>query len=299
MIQYIVNYLSKHVQDSSSENVSPAESKEPSPKQNVGQHRSSAALDQFYTNPEIAEFCLDKFLGVLDFDGFDIILEPSAGSGAFFNLLPSLKKIGIDLEPKADGIVCQDFFDFVPEISARYLVIGNPPFGRVSSLAVKFFNKAADFADTIAFIVPRTFKRVSIQNRLDLNFHLELTEDLPSGCFTPKMDAKCCFQIWTKKTSKRTKVMLETKHEDFVFVSKDNAQFALRAYGSNCGTIEETNLGVLAERSWNWIRSTETIPLEELKDRFRKLDYSISQDSVRQDSLGHSDLIFLYQRAYG
>ena len=81
------------------------------------------------------------------------------------------------------------------------MVIGNPPFGKISSFAVRFFNKSAEYAEVIAFIVPRTFKRVSVQNRLNLNFHLIYNEDLPMKpcCFEPKMGAKCCFQIWKKK----------------------------------------------------------------------------------------------------
>ena len=95
------------------------------------------------------------------------------------------------------GIIEMNFFEFEPKEDKKYLVIGNPPFGRSSSTAIKFFNKAAVFSDCIAFILPRTFKRVSVQNRLDLNFSLIYTEDLPlKPCsFTPKMNAKCCFQI--------------------------------------------------------------------------------------------------------
>jgi hypothetical protein len=86
---------------------------------------------------------------------------------------------------------------FKPKENKKYLIIGNPPFGKSSSIAIKFFNKAALFSECIAFILPRTFKRISIQNRLDLNFSLIYTKDLPVKpcCFIPKMEAKCCFQI--------------------------------------------------------------------------------------------------------
>ena len=95
------------------------------------------------------------------------------------------------------GIIKMDFLKFKPKENKKYLIIGNPPFGRSSSIAIKFFNKAALFSDCIAFILPRTFKRISIQNRLDLNFSLIYTKDLPVKpcCFIPKMEAKCCFQI--------------------------------------------------------------------------------------------------------
>ena len=56
-------------------------------------------------------------------------------------------------------------------------VFGNPPFGKNASLAVQFFNHAAGFANCIAFIVPRSFLKPSVENRLDLRF--EKVEQFP------------------------------------------------------------------------------------------------------------------------
>ena len=47
-----------------------------------------------------------------------------------------------------------NYFDYVPNKTKRYLVVGNPPFGKISSIAIKFFNKSAEYADCIAFIIP-------------------------------------------------------------------------------------------------------------------------------------------------
>mgnify|MGYP000073375091 CR=1 FL=1 len=104
-------------------------------------------LDQFYTNPNIASSCYQKLKNQIDINKYDIHLEPSAGRGAFFNLMDENKKLGIDIDPKQEGILTQDFLSFEPENNRSYLVVGNPPFGRISSTAVKFFNKAAEFAD--------------------------------------------------------------------------------------------------------------------------------------------------------
>lgn len=267
-------------------------------------------LDQFYTNNDIAEKCFMKLKELINIDIYDTFLEPSAGSGAFFRLLPKSKRIGIDIEPKYKNIIKMDFFDFKPNNNLKYLVIGNPPFGKVSSLAVRFFNKCATFSDCIAFIIPRTFKRVSIQNKLDLNFKLLYNEDLPLNpcCFTPKMSAKCCFQIWIKTSIKRNLIIYDKNHSDFKFVKlgeKDdnnqptppkNADFALKAYGSNCGNIITQNLHLLRPKSWHWIKAN--INLNELIKRFNSLDYSMSEDTVRQNSLGQQELIFLYKKKY-
>ena len=275
------------------------------PKQNEN------GLDQFYTNKDVALKCYNKLNEIINVKEYDIHLEPSAGSGSFFNIMDNTKKIGLDIDPKEKDIITMNFFDYTPEKDKKYLVLGNPPFGKVSSLAVKFFNKSAEFADCIAFIIPRTFKRVSIQNKLDLHFHLVYNEDLPITpcCFTPKMTAKCCFQIWIKKQTARKKITFDKTHCNFRFLKhgpKDNknqptppqnSDFVIKAYGGNCGKIIDTGLELLRPKSWHWIKSN--IEIELLKDRFRQLDYSMSKDTVRQDSIGQQELIYLYQLKFG
>lgn len=272
--------------------------------------QNGVTLDQFYTNKDIALKYYNKLTELINIDEFDIHLEPSAGSGSFFNIMDETKKIGFDIEPKKEGIYKMDFFDYRPQQDKKYLVFGNPPFGRGSSLAVKFFNKSAEFANCIAFTIPRTFKRVSIQNKLNLNFELIYDENLPITpcCFTPKMTAKCCFQVWVKKDSKRKKVIYDKTHDDFEFLKhgpKDknnqptppkNCDFVIKAYGGNCGEIIDMDLKLLRPKSWHWLKSN--IDIELLKSRFRQLDYSMSKNTVRQDSIGQKELIHLYKTKY-
>lgn len=269
------------------------------------------SLDQFYTNDSVAKECYDTLLKHINIDDYDYIVEPSAGKGAFFKLLPHDKRIGLDLEPKFNGIVKQDYFDFEPDISYKYGVVGNPPFGKISSAAVSFFNKSAEYSDVIAFIIPRTFKRVSIQNKLNLNFHLIYNKDLPLKpcCFEPTMSAKCSFQIWVKKDEPRTKVIYDKTHKDFSFMKlgpkddnnqptpPENADFAIRAYGGSCGEIVDDDLSQLRPKSWHWFKSN--IEIEVLKKRLSTLDYSMSKDTVRQNSIGQQEVIYLYKTKYG
>ena len=261
-------------------------------------------MDQFYTNYNIASKYFDIFKSNVDVNKFDIILEPSAGTGAFFKLLPKDKRQGIDLDPKYKEVIKMNFFDFKSE-EKKYIVIGNPPFGRGCSTAIKFFNHAAKFADIIAFIIPRTFKRISVQNKLDMNFHLIYSDDLPmKPCpFTPNIGAKCCFQIWEKRVIPRVKNVLPRTHTDFKFLAmgpKDkkkqptppkNADFAMKAYGSNCGKIVTDKLETLRPKSWHWFKSDNAVDLIE---KFKQLDFSISKDTVRQDSIGRAEVVKLY-----
>jgi hypothetical protein len=267
--------------------------------------------DQFYTNKDVAQKCVATLSMFFDLNDFDVCLEPSAGTGNFFELLPNDKRHGIDIEPKCEGVVHGDFLAFKAESGKTYIVVGNPPFGKISSLAIKFFNHAATFADVIAFVIPRTFKRISVQNRLNLNFHLVHGEDLPTKpcCFTPKMSAKCCFQVWEKRMTKREKIVLPTIHEDFEFLNHGpnddqgqptppfGADFVIKAYGSNCGEVKKNGLEVLRPKSWHWVKSK--ILVDELVSRISKLDFSMSKDTVRQDSIGQAEFVQLYKEMYG
>ena len=257
------------------------------------------ALDQFYTKPEVAKLCCD----LMDFSKYESVLEPSAGTGAFLDFLPSEKTNALDIDPKREGIEEGDFLKYK---GTESLVIGNPPFGRVSSMAIKFFNHSATFADTIAFIIPRTFRRVSIQNKLDLNFHLVEDIEIPTGSFEPiSMKAKCCFQVWERKDIPREKVELQMTHSDFEVLSyitvngkvaaPPDVDFAIRAYGGNVGQIS-LDIEELAPKSWHFIRSPKA---EDIIDRFEELDYyPLASWTARQDSIGKGELIMLYNKKY-
>ena len=264
-------------------------------------------LDKFYTLPECSKKCIDKTCELYDIARWDLIVEPSAGNGSFFNQIQGDKKIGIDILPEDENIIKQDFFDYYPPPNKEdILVIGNPPFGRVSSLAIKFFNHSAKWASVIAFIIPRTFRKISVQNRLDDRFHLVYDEEIPNKpcCFTPEMSVKCCFQIWEKKENKRDLIELPKTHNDWQFLKlgkRDstgqptpplNADFALRAYGGKIGDIKTEGLNELRPKSWHWFKSI--IDKKLLIDRLMQLDYSNSVNTARQNSMGRSELVALY-----
>lgn len=162
-----------------------------------------------------------------------------------------------------------------------------------------------NWANIIAFILPRTFRRSSVQNKLNNHFHLVYDVDVPTNpcCFKPIMMVKCCFQVWEKKNSIRKFIKLSIKHMDWDFLpfgSKDkfgqptpkDADFAIRAYGGKIGKIEKNNLNNLRLKSWHWIKSN--IDINVLIDRFANLDYSNSLNTARQNSMGKGELVKLY-----
>jgi hypothetical protein len=265
-------------------------------------------LDKFYTIPTCSAKCIDKICELYDITKWGLIIEPSAGNGSFLNQIPSDNKIGIDILPEQSNIVKQDFFDYFPPLNkTNILVIGNPPFGRVSSLAIKFFNHSAKWANVIAFIIPRTFRKISLQNKLDDMFHLVHDEEISNNpcCFLPRITVKCCFQIWEKRESKRQIIDLPTTHTDWEFLKLGSidingqptppltADFAMRAYGGKIGEIKTEGLDKLRPKSWHWFKNT-LVDKNILVDRFNQLDYSNSLNTARQNSMGRAELVALY-----
>ena len=269
-------------------------------------------FDQFFTKESVAIDCIKKVKDIYSLSNFDIIIEPSAGSGSFFKNLPKNKTIGIEIdEALCKGnlkYINKSFFDYTTSNEKCILVIGNPPFGTQNKLSVSFFNHAAKFAHVIAFIVPKTWNKQSIHNRLDKNFILIKSIDLQEDCFfgVKETSVKCCFQIWERSDSKRIKPEKKLSHKDWDFVNyinnndvlspPVNADFCLLAYGSKPGQVSD-DLYRWRPKSVHFIKSN--ISKQILIDRFSDLDYSCANDSARQSSLCKSDLVRLYSEKFG
>ena len=117
-------------------------------------------------------------------------------------------------------------------------IVGNPPFGRQSSLAIKFIRYSALFSKSISFILPKSFKKDSLQNKVPLNFHLLCQVDLPKNSFLvneKEHDVPCVFQIWEKRETKRLKKK-KKEPKNFKFV-KENPDISFRRVGVNAGDV--------------------------------------------------------------
>jgi predicted RNA methylase len=212
--------------------------------QDKGLRRTISTLDKFYTKKEIVEECVEQFNTYVKVNKDDYILEPSAGSGAFSNFLMNNYNnvIAIDIKPEDKSIEEQDFLEFKYDRTEKIHVIGNPPFGRQSSLAKKFIKKASMFADSISFILPKSFKKDSFMKTFPLYYHLEFSTDLSTNSFLVNdkdHDVPCVFQIWVKKDFQRN-VKVITKPDCYSYVKKDeNPDVSIRRVGVNSGHISE------------------------------------------------------------
>ena len=167
--------------------------------------------EQFYTTPKLASHCFNIFNKISSNLGINLdeytFLEPSAGSGAFFDLMPTDRRIGLDISPSAKAskdITKIDYFDWVPP-DTKIVVIGNPPFGLRGHLALKFINKSVAFADLIGFILPQLFNsdgKGASQKRISPYLRLAHTEDLSGNSFLlpngSLVNVRTIFQVWSR-----------------------------------------------------------------------------------------------------
>ena len=179
----------------------------------------TVGLDQFFTKKNVAKSYYDKFLSFLNAKGENledfIFVEPSAGDGSFYNLLPE-GSVGIDIAPLSSGIIKEDFLSWYPKNyhNKKIIFIGNPPFGHRGWLALSFMNHAAKFADYIAFILPMSFQsegKGSTKNRVKgmTLLHSEIVETNsfhePDGKIR-KVNA--LWQIWKKGSNENSTTKL-------------------------------------------------------------------------------------------
>lgn len=254
-------------------------------------------LDRFYTDPEVVKECLT----LLDFEQYDCIIEPSAGTGSFSKNFPLNKKIfSYDIKPEAENIIQADWFKVDKTQFKQYnsiLVCGNPPFGQQNALAINFFNEAAKFCNTIAFILPLSFKKASVQNRLNLEFHLD-NEIILSNCeFFLKNEEKikvpCVFQVWKKQATARNQVKLKTTTELFDFVDRANADFRIQRVGGNAG---KASFDLTKSPSSNYfIKNKTTLSNEELVEHINNLRFPTIEFTVGPKSLSKGELVAILE----
>lgn len=199
--------------------------------------------DKFYTKSEIAKYCIST----IDLNEFDNIVEPSAGNGAFSNIMNCT---AYDINPENDTIIKMDFFEVNLSDARNTLIIGNPPFGDRNSLSKGFIKHALQYKNVtaIAFILPQTWNKFTLQKTFPSNWDLTFTDNLPYNSFTLNGNdyhVPCVWQVWEKNSNKIDLRDIEkTSHPRFSITSTYNANaqfFILGAAPSRVIHIDEVN----------------------------------------------------------
>jgi predicted RNA methylase len=266
-------------------------------KQTKGLRRN--VIDKYYTKSSVAELCLNIVKQNIQINtDKDLIIEPSAGNGAFIAGIKTLTHnyLFYDLEPEHSEIVKQDYllyeYNNGEQGSRKIHVIGNPPFGRQSSLAIQFIKKSCEFADSISFILPKSFKKDSLQKTFPLHFHLLFEMDLPEKSFLvdgTEHTVPCIFQIWEKKSNARA-IVESVIPVGFEFVKKtENPDISFRRVGVNAGTID-TAIEEKSVQSHYFIKFTNGKAIDENMRNLSTITYEFN-NTVGPKSISKPELM--------
>jgi len=184
--------------------------------------------DKFYTNPNIVK----KVLNFFQLSEYDLIIEPSAGSGAFTKELKKYNSISYDLFPEDNNIIKGDWFkQKVPTLYKNVLIIGNPPFGKENNLSKDFIKHATSFENvtTIGFILPNVYRKHTLQSVIPKTYKITKIVELPKNSFTLSGElhhVPCSFFIFEKSTEKKDlRQNPNLRSKDFSFSNKNDYDF--------------------------------------------------------------------------
>jgi hypothetical protein len=151
-------------------------------------------------------------------------VEPSAGTGNFFNEMPKDRRIGIDINPLAPGIIKADFltYELPLDPSIKWGILSNGPFRK--GMPLKFIDRAAQLgASFFALILPHMILRPSMRNKIDLYFECIHHEVLPEDSFLRDgqvVYSPTVFQVWVRRDIPREPIIEETVHPDWEWLPR-------------------------------------------------------------------------------
>jgi len=266
-------------------------------------NRRVTGKEQYYTPRALASELVQKVKGLIPNFSSRTVLEPAGGTGAFVEAAKAAgvkRVLSVDIEPKHTDVNKADYLSSNLKIQDA-VTISNPPFGRNNSLSIPFFNRAADNSEYIAFIVPRSWRKWSVINRLDRRFHLIHDEDLAidyvddtNTLISKKNNLKTCFQIWQRREDLREIV----KVEDRGFVSKvkpEEADIALTVFGFSCGRVNTE-----FERKANTTRMFLKLNHPKALKALQTADFQrFSKNTAYTEALSFQEINFLLNEALG
>ena len=265
-------------------------------KQTKGLNRNT--IDKYYTKDSVVDLCLNFVTESLKINSNDLIIEPSAGNGSFIIGIKSLTNHFkfYDLEPDNDEIIKQDYlvYDYtnIKSIYEKIHIIGNPPFGRKSSLAIKFIKKSCEFCNSISFILPKSFKNDSLKKSFPLNFHLIFEIDLPNKSFLVdgiEYNVETIFQIWEKTNVKRI-IIENVEPLNFMFVNKtDNPNISFRRVGVNAVMID-IDIDKISIQSHYFIKFTNNKAISDNIESLKVIHFN-HNNTVGPRSISKQELI--------
>ena len=226
-------------------------------------------MDQFFTNPTTASQCmkiLDEFLNTCTFNKPIMFLDPCIGVGAFYNLFPTGKKFGYEIDSglcEGKDFICQDFLTVkkFPK-GLDIIVCSNPPFSLGTSTMGRKRNVQAEFiqhcqflgCSVIAFLVGASMHRLR-KNPVVKNLTLVHSTFLPQTEFITRDGQiklyNVYFDIFIPGKAERigpyyhpnpipfSFSQLQSQLRPWKFSNSNDFDLCFIRWGSNCSVIEK------------------------------------------------------------
>tara|TARA_Y100000816_G_scaffold28161_1_gene18034 strand:+ start:6740 stop:7564 length:825 start_codon:yes stop_codon:yes gene_type:complete len=270
--------------------------------QAVGLNRDS--VDKYYTKPEVVGLCLNELKKHVFVDVGDLLVEPSAGDGAFVNELVNMSDhcLFYDIDPQHSHVEKLDYLNIDTSVFTGYPkvhVIGNPPFGRQSSTAKKFIKKSCEYCDSISFILPRSFMKDSMKKSIPLHFHLLYEMILPEYSFLVNdkdYDVPCIFQIWEKKNIIRdVPEVVDAVGYKFVKKSED-PDLSFRRVGVYAGKVTR-DIEDKSEQSHYFIKTNKPLTKQQF-DLLKNMKFTCKDNTVGARSISKPEVICRYNEVF-
>lgn len=174
------------------------------------------------------------------------------------------------------------------------VIVGNPPYGKNANLAVEFLNKGVQLSTQVYYVLPRTFRKVSVLNRVDQKLHLVWDHTVPDHMFPPPI--LTCAQFWQVASTDRPKIKIKTTHPDFDFVTPCQADLCIGRVGAGpCGNIYTDRFLERSVNSHYFIKTKSLQVQQKLKSLSSQFRLQGTQ-TVGVPSLSKHELIQIYEQ---
>ena len=215
-------------------------------KKQIGNTRVTGK-EQYYTPETTADEILKNVKALIGNVQDLPLIEPAGGTG---NFIESALKVGFnsivsyDIEPHHHLVQQGSFLEQMLHVEGA-VTVSNPPFGRNNSLSVPFFNHAAKYSELIVFIVPRSWRKWTVQNKLDRRFHLVRDDDLlinyedaNGDLLSKKSLLRTCVQYWRKSPSDLRQIYAVEDKGIIQRTSFADADASFTLFGYGCGSVK-------------------------------------------------------------